>query len=247
MIFRMQINRANKPALTNRGTKARSARGGLSSKRGFTLIEIMIALAILSVLGALLYGTFNATYQIAEQMEKESGLDRTARLGFYHMAQDLSMAHQTPRAQPIVTGGAAPPTLIPSLIFKGQDGIRTVEGSDFPNDSIQFTAVSHGRTSKDSPESDRVLISYSLQDDLLIYEAQLSNGRVAHEELGEGLRGLNLRYLDPSGSVWVDQWDAETKGNRAPLAVEIELIFKNSRDKTRNFKTWVELPLGRHS
>jgi general secretion pathway protein J len=217
--------------------------------RGFTLIEIMIALTILAVLAGLLYGTFSATYRVAEQMEEEADLNRIARLGFYHIAQDLSMVHQNQRAQPATgaASGAGTPSSTPSMIFKGQDGTRSVDGTEFPNDSVQFTAVSHGRTARDAAESDRILIAYSLQDDLLIYEAAVSNGRTAYEELGERLQGLNFRYLDPAGQLWVDRWDSEEKGNKVPQAVEVEMILRNSRGKSKMFKTWVELPLGRHS
>jgi general secretion pathway protein J len=208
---------------------------------GFTLIEIMIALSILAVLFTLIYGTLNATYQTAERMEAEADDYRLARLGFYHLALDLSMVHKL-QALPVSAGAAA--TAGPPSLFKGEDRTRSEGGEDFPNDSIQFASVSHGRTLRDAPESDWAVISYYLQDDILIHETTLSNGKVTQDEIGEHLQGVNFRYLRPVDKQWVDRWDAQENNNRPPLAVEVELVLKKVGKETRRFKTWVEIPLG---
>lgn len=202
---------------------------------GFTLIEIMVSLSILAVLFTLIYGTLNATYRTSEQMEAEADDYRLARLGFYHLALDLSMVHNVQRP----AGSAGAPTL-----FKGEDRFRSEGGEDFPNDVIQFASVSHGRTMRDAPESDRALISYYLQDDTLIHETTLSNGKVIQNEIGEHLQGVNFRYLQPINLQWVDRWDAQENKNLPPMAVEAELVLKKSGGEPRRFKTWVEIPLG---
>ncbi|MDC4222917.1 MAG: prepilin-type N-terminal cleavage/methylation domain-containing protein [Candidatus Manganitrophus sp.] len=63
--------------------------------KGFTLLEILVSLAILAVLFTLVYGSFNATYRVSEQLEEQADSYRLARLGFYHLAKDLSMIYQT--------------------------------------------------------------------------------------------------------------------------------------------------------
>lgn len=208
--------------------------GRVRCYRGFTLIEIMISLAILSILFLLVYGTFSATYQASEQMESEADDYRLARLGFYHLAKDLSMFHIVEIPAP----ENAP------LIFIGEDRVRFEEGSELPNDLLQFTSVSHGRTMRDAPESDQVTVSYYLQEKRLVQEAILSNGKVILQEIGEPLDGLNFRYLDPAGRTWIDQWDAREKKNRPPLAIEVEFYLKKEKGEARRFKTWVDLPVG---
>ncbi len=204
---------------------------------GFTLIEMMISMAILSVLFLLVYGTFSATFKASEHMESEADDYRLARLGIYHLAKDLSMFHV---GDPVVsTGSEASP-----LIFIGEDRIRLAEGGELPNDLLQFTSVSHGRTMRDAPESDQVTVSYYLQEKRLIQEAILSNGRVVTQEIGEPLNGLNFRYLDPDGRTWIDEWDALEKKNRPPLAIEVEFYLKKEKGEVRRFKTWVDFPVG---
>lgn len=217
----------------------KSEKSGIDPRRsiaGFTLIEIMIALSILAVLFTLIYGTLNATYQTSERMEAEADDYRLARLGFYHLALDLSMVHQIQR--PITAAAGTLP------LFKGEDRFRSEGGEEFPNDSLQFASVSHGRTMRDAPESDWALISYYLQDEMLIHETTLSNGKVVQNEIGEHLQGVNFRYLRPSDRQWVDRWDAQENKNLPPLAVEVELYLKKKGNEVRRFKTWVEIPLG---
>ncbi|MFQ5580286.1 MAG: type II secretion system protein J [Nitrospiria bacterium] len=206
--------------------------------RGFTLIEIMISLAILSVLFILVYGTFSATYQASEHMESEADDYRLARLGFFHLAKDLSMFHIV--GTPAASGG---PERVP-MIFIGEDRVRLEEGDDFPNDLLQFTSVSHGRTMRDAPESDQVKVSYYLEGKRLVQEAVLSNGKVIIQEIGEPLTGLNFRYLDPEGPAWIEKWDAQEKKNRPPLAIEVEFFLKKEKGEARRFKTWIDLPVG---
>jgi prepilin-type N-terminal cleavage/methylation domain-containing protein len=205
---------------------------------GFTLIEIMISMAILSVLFILVYGTFNATFKASEQMESEADDYRLARLGFYHLTKDLSMFHIM--GKPVTSTG---PEDRP-LIFIGEDRSRIEEGDELPNDLLKFTSVSHGRTMRDAPESDQVTVSYYLQGKRLVQEAILSNGRVIVQEIGEPIDGLNFRYLDPEDRSWINKWDAGEKKNRPPLAIEVEFYLKREKGEARRFKTKVDLPVG---
>jgi len=215
--------------------------GWIQGSQGFTLIEIMISLAILSVLFIMVYGTFSAVFQASEQMESEADDFRLARLGFYHLAKDLSMFHIV--RTPVVSPGEEKRP----LIFVGEDRIRLEEGDELPNDLLQFTSVSHGRTMRDAPESDQVTLSYYLQERRLVQEAILSNGKVIVQEIGEPVDGLNFRYLDPEGPEWVDEWDAQEKKNRPPLAIEVEFYLKKEQGEPRRFKTWVDFPAGTRS
>lgn len=214
---------------------------------GFTLLEILISLAILSVLFTLVYGSFNATYRVSEQLEEQADSYRLARLGFYHLSKDLSMIYQT--KPPAGQSGSPPPSGTPvtkSFLFLGEDRTRTVEGREYPDDSIRFTSVSHGRTLRDAPESDWALISYGLEEGLLIHQAALANERVVRNEIGEKVLGINFRYLSRTDRNWVDRWDSEIN-KELPLAVEIELILKGRGPEGHRFKTTVDLPMARRS
>lgn len=189
----------------------------------------MISLGILSVIFTLLYGTFNAVYRGGEQMESEADIYRLARIGTYHMANNLSMIHVDP-----TSGGE-------STSFQGEDSERLIGDDAYANDSLQFVSVSHGRTMPNAPESERATIRYVLHENVLMQEMVLSNGRALHYELGGPIAGLNFRYFDSNKKEWVERWD-NAENNKLPLAVEIEFVLERKDREPHRFKTWVDLP-----
>ncbi len=208
------------------------------SQDGFTLLEVMIALGIMGVIFTLIYGTFNAVHQGAEQMEEESEVYRLARFSLYHMANNLSMLHlQAP--SPAATAGEG----LTSAAFLGEDSEGQGDEGNAPQDTLQFNTVSHGRTSPEAPESDRATLRYALVDEMLVQEMLLSNGKTLSYEIGGPVQGLNFRYYDPTKQEWLDSWDTSTTG-KPPSAVEIEMILKATGQKARRLKTWVDIPLG---
>ncbi len=201
----------------------------VQSQNGFTLLEVMISLGILSVIFTLLYGTFNAVYRGGEQMESEADKYRLLRIGTYHMANNLSMIH---------VGSASDGE---SASLQGEDRERLIGDDAYANDSIQFVSLAHGRTMQDAPESERATIRYVLNGNVLMQEMLLSNGRELSYELGGPIAGLNFRYFDSIKKEWVESWD-DTGSNKLPLAVEIEFVLTRKDREPQRFKTWVDLP-----
>lgn len=212
------------------------------SEKGFTLLEIMISLGILSIIFTLIYGTFNAVYRGVEHMEEEADTYQLARLGIYHMANHLSMLHVGP-TQPDSPASAAPAP----FLFRGEGSERLEGDESLPNDTLVFSTVSHGRTMPGAPESDRKTIRYSLMGNTLIQESLLSNGNIIANEIGGPVAGLRFRYLNQTGREWVDTWDADENDHKPPQAVEIEFILKKENRAGRRFKTWVDIPMSRRS
>lgn len=204
---------------------------------GFTLLEMMISLGIAALIFTVIYGVFNTVHRGNEQMEVDADRYRLARLGFYHLAQDLSMVYVS-RGSPGPSGVA-----IPELTFKGLDSEQLNGNTTFENDSLEFSTVSHQSIGMDVPESDYKKVRYSLQEGYLIQEAWLSNGRAVTNELGGPIEGLSFRYLEKQGEDWLDTWDADEKSQKPPVAVEIEFVLKNQDHEARRFKTWVDIPM----
>lgn len=194
---------------------------------GFTLIEVLISISILFILFATLYGTFDATYQAAERVEAEAESFRLARSGFYHLMRDVSMIYrpEAPVGQPVT-----------NRTFEGTDHVRRIGDANFSDDGLRFTTLSHSRRRPDAPESDKSEVHYYLQDERLIREETLSNGRTIQEELGEPVWGFNVRYLNANGE-WVDGWDT----TQFPASVEVEMAFKSGAGRVRKLSTRMEI------
>ena len=208
-----------------------------NSQLGFTLLEILIAMAILAVLATMVYASFDASIKLIERVDSEADIYREARFILARLSEELSMAYR-PKGK-----------AMPEAIFVGQNGVMAGR----PQDSLRFTSLSHPRSVMDEAASDLNLIEYRFErgpEDkrwVLLHRERnnlygLSQGGSGEFVIGEGIYSLNLRYFD--GKTWVDGWDAENE-KALPLAVEIEIQFQEPRGGQRSFKSWVELPLAK--
>ncbi|MGH7273667.1 MAG: type II secretion system protein GspJ [Nitrospiria bacterium] len=204
---------------------------------GFTLLEILITMAILAVLATMVYASFSASIRMIERVDSEADIYRNARLILARLSEELSMAYR-PKGK-----------AIPEVIFVGENDV--MDGR--PQDSLRFTSLSHPRSTADEATSDLNLIEYRFEIDpedrgwVLLHSERnnlygLSRGGSGEFVIGEGIHSLNLRYFD--GKTWVDGWDAESE-KALPLVVEIEIRFHEPREGQRSFKSWVELPLAK--
>ena len=196
--------------------------------RGFTLIEVLVAIGIFALLVALLYGTFAATFESARRAEAAAEEYRVVRWGMRHLLRDLSMFYPLP----------LPPATSP---FEGTDRSRWRADGSYPDDLLRFTSLSHRRAMADAPESDQGEVTYFLQEETLVREVRLAAGGRRTDEISDKVRGLNFRYL--SDGAWHEEWP----GNRQtfPAAVEVDLTLRDSEGSNgppRHVTTVISLP-----
>jgi len=60
--------------------------------RGFTLAEVLVALAITAFIGGMVWGSFNQGFKAKEMIEAEAGIYRELRTGTARMVREISMA-----------------------------------------------------------------------------------------------------------------------------------------------------------
>jgi len=208
-----------------------------SDTKGFTLLEILIAIAILAVIATMVYASFDASIKVIDRVDSDADIYRQARLILTRLSEDLSMAYKSKG------------NVQPEATFVGQDG--AVNGR--AQDTLRFTSLSHLRYLPDEPASDFNLIEYSLEADpegkkwalLRKEEANLYSLSVTgagQHVMGEGIHSFNLRYFD--GKTWLDRWDT-TNQKGVPWVVEIEIQFQEPGGGQRSFKSWVELALAK--
>jgi len=192
---------------------------GLSAARGFTLLEVVISVAILAVILTIVYNAFNSSMKAFSAMETQGDAYAQARVVLNRICGEIGSAYWSPTN--------------PNTGLIGADE----EEDDLPFDSLHFTSCSHFRWAKDSKESDLCEIGYYLEKDAETGESLLfrredwnmdgtleEGGRPL--ELAEGVDGLNFRYYD--GEEWADDWDSRIKGG-LPMAIEVVLILRDPR------------------
>jgi general secretion pathway protein J len=225
------------------------------ARRGFTLLEIMIAVTILAIILVTVYGVVSRAIYAKNHSEDRADLYASGREAALKIADELE--------------GALPPIAGRNIGFIGTPGTERV-----PMDSVQFDAVVHSMYGASETRGGRALISYSLdpipdtpnlfalrrQEQLLTEAApdpDTANdpdaapaAPVVHAAyVLDQVAGLRFRYLDPITGDWVDSWDTTVQPPPGqppiglPGAVEVTLFLADNEGGVHDFGTIVDLPL----
>jgi prepilin-type N-terminal cleavage/methylation domain-containing protein len=208
--------------------------------RGFTLIELMLAVAILGLIMVMLAGAFHEIAAGKVQGERRLGVDQTARAILWQMSNEIRGAVQTP--------------LIAShVLLEGQ--ARTRSGT--PLDSITVSTLDPGHRPTLEDFGPEEVISYGSTPNpknrgwSLLTRTRtsglLSNtaGRNATSStvLADNLLSLHMRYFD--GHKWTESWDSQSlpPGRELPLAVSIDLVVSTPNGAPVALSTMVSVPM----
>jgi prepilin-type N-terminal cleavage/methylation domain-containing protein len=235
--------------------------------RGFTLLEVMLALAILAIVATTVYGSFSRTLRSRDVAQERIDVVRSGRSAIARIGDDVAAAfYPTPR--------------IESAIFRSLPG-----GTEsLPLDALVLSAVTPRPAGTLGRDSDQRLISYffpeaarglgergrELADDdgvdffasfgprvprlagveperLLRRESMLGTREpvtsIPAAVFLDNVASLELRFHDGNG--WTDDWDSEDRVNYRPLprAVGIDLALYDADGRIHHFTTAVDLPL----
>jgi general secretion pathway protein J len=217
-----------------------------SASRGMTLIESLVALAIVSMMLVSVWTSFSTTVTAMESTEKLQDRYSMLRNSMDRMATEISMAYLSfnrPRGE-----------TKQYTFFEGRH-----EGE---SDSLTFSTYAHLRVRKDANESDQSIIQYVVEDDpedskrkhLYRRETKRLTGDLPEMVyrfapayvLCEDVESLELRYWDPTRLEWLDEWRTtalDAQPDRLPTRVEIKLGFYDEADELVYFVTQVALPM----
>jgi len=228
------------------------------ARRGFTLLEIMIAVTILAIIMVTVYGVVARALYAKNHSEERADLYASGREAVLRVADELE--------------GALPPTAGRNIGFVGIPGTDRV-----PTDSVQFDIVTHRLYGAAETRGGRALVSYSLdpvkdtpnlfalrrQEQLLTEpipedvngdtadnpDAAPPAPAVSAAYVLDQVAGLRFRYLNPQTGEWVDSWDTTVQPAPAqppvglPGAVEVTLFLADNEGGVHDFGTIVDIPL----
>jgi general secretion pathway protein J len=214
----------------------------VSARRGFTLVELMLAILILAILMTLVYGVVVSTVQAQERIEQ---ISNTSEIGPAILAQvraDLEAAFIP--VPPDAKAADAAPEFFLALDRKAGEGDR--DRVDFVTAALAFGADREGEEPKfqtvnetgyqviDSREEPGVGVLYR-REDFGADADLLRGGRLA--EMYDRVVHFNLSFWD--GTQWRPQWSAKAE-RKLPLAVRVELrILVKDRDDPNVLQTHV--------
>lgn len=227
-------------------TAPRVRRAALRSRSGFTLLEVVVALAILALIATLTFSTVASALRTRDLLEADDAVNQSARIALSRIRRDLALAYLTTNTSAVNTY---------RTIFVGQNG---------DPDRAWFASLAHQRLYRGARESDQAEITYWTEDDpdtrgalvLLRREAP----RIDQEPERDGVIAplaydvtrFEIRYLDPRSNEWKDEWDTTgvDQANRLPRAAQVTLSLlapdPEDDEKTveRSFLTTVMLEFG---
>lgn len=219
---------------------SQSQRPYRTTNEGFTLIEVLLAIFIGSIVLTVLYTSFFQIIKAKERIEEGLEIYHEARVVMSKMTKDLTTAF--PRG--LVNSQTA------NITYPFFYGVKEGDQS-----KLSFTALSRTPT-PNSRESDQTEISYFLEpipDSDLYALIRRDNPTIGNETGGtqypisERIVGFNLSYLpgipDANGAR---EFSSEWNSNETlslPTAVQVELIMRSPGGEDMQFSSLVIIPV----
>jgi len=211
--------------------------------RGFTLVEVLIAMAITAVIGALVVGTFTQANRAGEIVRDQGDRYAASRMALTRLTRELTMAYVSDHYDRTTTNAYRErPTL-----FVGKE------------DSLLFTTLAHERTWLDAKESDEAAVEYTLDDDPAHRDQKAlfrrekvridtEADRGGRRDLVAGdVHALRFRFWDPKRNEWVREWSTRSIDHKddLPYLVRIELETTLADGRTEKFTTEARIAMTR--
>lgn len=216
-----------------------------TSRAGFTLIEVMIAVAILGLIGAVTFKAFDGAWDLKQRVERAQERDQTVRGALNRMAREVSMAFLSEHFDR--KRFRERPTL-----FKLKDGRSDAD--------LTFTSMGNERLYTDAKESDQALFEYKLDRDpdeggktdlfrrvKTILDEEPDRGGT-RQVLAEDVVKFTVQVWDPKEREWRDEWDSNGTNRNGqvliPPRVRLGLTIRDENGKEKSYSTQAKLFLG---
>ena len=189
------------------------------TEAGFTLVEVLVAIALLAVVAAMVFGSLLTTTRLVELGRDRAAQEQTIRRVLRVMADEISLStHDRPYPWTGING--------------------TLEGQ--PADTLAFLAMSDGTGGM---MSENIRVVYTRDGDRLMRFVKknlygLTEESLGQLELADQVKGFNLRYFDGQSRVWSDEWPA---ANKPPKALLLELTFQQADEPPWTVREWVTI------
>jgi prepilin-type N-terminal cleavage/methylation domain-containing protein len=215
-------------------------RRGRRAARGFTLIEIMLATAILGMVLLMLAGSFHAVAGSKSHGENRIVIDQAARTILAQISDELRGAVQTPfiQSRVLLTGNARMDNGLPMDTFTvstlDPGHRRSLEGFG-PEDIVGYV------TARNPDRPGWFLLKRVKYSSLLSNPPTVENaGAVV---LANNLVSLHIRYFD--GDSWTESWDSTNlpPGRSLPVQIAIDLKLGSTSGAALALSTAVSLPM----
>jgi general secretion pathway protein J len=224
-----------------------------TNPRGFTLVEILIAIVIFAVVLTTIYASYTGSFRVIDETESQAEIYGMAGVAMERIVEDLESVYIGKDGENTDQDGNTGR----SFRFVGEE--RVINGRRA--DTLRFISCSHINLSGQDQDYGTTRVGYMVResdggDDFVLYR----NDRPTFEEdnpigeeadglvLCEGLVSVAFGYHGENGAFF-PSWDSDLDAmkDRIPKSVSVSLEFKNVSDPehTIKFTTSIALPMER--
>lgn len=193
---------------------------------GFTLLEVLVAVAIFAIVAVLAYGGYSELTRQSERLAESAARIRAIQSTVQRMVQDFSTLEPRPIREPL------------------GDGVQSALIADSRSDRLAEFTHSGWSNPAGVPRSTLQRVAYRLQDGKLMRAYWVTMDRTMTSEpvstvLLDRVKAVNLRFMGRDHR-FTDQWPGLNAGRGGsavvailPLAVEITLELEDWGKITR--------------
>lgn len=211
-----------------------------NGERAMTLIEVMVAMAILAMMTLGMQQIIGRTLSAKDRVENIDAINHQARIAMRRLVVDLANAFAVAPTPAMLGSQEGNPVI--ETRFNGE--------SKGGQDSLTFVTFSHFRYVQNARESDQSTINYAVEVDpedsenMQLMRKEVPSIDVGSDRFGTAfaianhLKTFTLQYLDTKSNEWRSDWDSKdpTRANRIPRAVKIQLDLQDPTDKDNVLK-----------
>jgi len=225
----------------------------MSTKRrrreGFTLLEILVAMAIFAIVMSLIFGTFEGVFSSADHVYAGNDIYEMGESCLARMVTDLKAIHVQLEPRYKI------PDMDPEIeIYRVEGRNESLGGSSFGK--LRFTSLAHLPIDGDARDGIAQIVYYTdeIEDDH--YVIRRADKLYPYPEefepdekdpvLCEQVQTFKLTFYNKDGQE-EDEWNSEDDDYEysTPAAIGIELKLGQNEELSFDFKTIVTLPMHR--
>jgi general secretion pathway protein J len=190
---------------------------------GFTLVEVLLAVSLVAMMAALVFGSLFVTTSAIDAARANSANEQIIRSTLRVMIDELSVGKNSQTSPWMGINGQ----------FDGQ-----------PADTIAFLTMGQFRGAESTKDTEVVRIVYTREGDRLLRYVRknlygLTDESVGQIELVTKVKAFNVRYYDEKNRLWVDEWDGRGRLKSVPKALLIELTLLQENAELQTIRQWV--------
>ncbi|WP_342380905.1 prepilin-type N-terminal cleavage/methylation domain-containing protein [Myxococcus stipitatus] len=189
--------------------------------RGFTLMEVMVAVAITALMGTVVAMAFQTGLTAKETVETDADRYRQLRVAMNRMSREIGSAYVSDRFD--------------LKRFRDQQDRPTNFVGE--SDRLLFTTFAHQRLYTDVKESDQAVVEYFVEPS----DDRAAKGRLdlkrrtnpnvddrmdrggTTDVLLEGVKKLEFEYWNSDKKEWDDEWDTRRLEQKSILPTRVKM------------------------